>query len=73
MELSVASFKRYKNNCIVLEDLIIIDGKVFYNTTSFGCNINEDRMEIKLNETKWNYVMSVVDKTDIIDHKAFKM
>ena len=39
MELSTRSFKRFKNNSIVLDELTVQDGIVSYNNVTYGSNV----------------------------------
>ena len=77
MELSDRYFKRFKNNAIIVDGLILCDGKISFKTVTHGSNvrnvkINSSTYRINLNEMKQNYVMIVVKKNVVTTHPYFK-
>ena len=76
MELSTRSFKRFKNNSIVLDELTVQDGIVSYNNVTYGSNVchmktASSSFRINLNEMKQNYVMIVARKSEVTSHPYF--
>ena len=77
MELSNRSFKRFKNNAIILDELILCDGRISFEYVTHGSNvrcvkINSSTYRINLNKMKQNYVMVVAKNNLITTHSYFK-
>ena len=65
MEMSNRSFKRFKNNAIIVDGLILCDDKISFKTVTHGSNVRRAKFDssiyiINLSEMKQNYVMVVV-------------
>ena len=59
MELSTRSFKRFKNNSVIIDELTVHDGIVSYNNVTYGSNVYHMKtasssFRINLNEMKKN-------------------
>ena len=78
-QLSQRTYNRVKNNCIHVDSLKISHNKnivIHYNCVSHGNNINyykqTDDSNVKtvnLHETKGNYIIIAVNKSEIINNK----